>query len=150
MSRVSAREWASRITEILISAASLPVFLLLDILDVIMCLIFTLLDRFLDGGNSSCYCHSDITQPPDSETELSESLLHGRKNIVREMLRLLKFPVFLTKKGTAQAQARRANRWSDCGCESCLSWMNQKQTHSTLHLLVKQPQRGIKDFFLVN
>ncbi|XP_042064678.1 probable lysophospholipase BODYGUARD 4 [Salvia splendens] len=138
MSTVSAREWVSRITETLISAASLPVFLLLDILDVIMCLIFRLLDRFLEGTNSSCYCHSDITQPPHSETELSESL-HGRKNIVREMLRLLKFPVFLTKNGTAPAS--RANRWSDCGCESCLSWMNHTQTHSNLHLLLKQPQR---------
>ncbi|KAL1563578.1 hypothetical protein AAHA92_06028 [Salvia divinorum] len=48
------------------------------------------------------------------------------------MIGLLKFPVFLTKKGAA-----RTNRWSDCGCQSCLSWI----THSTLHLLVKEQQR---------
>lgn len=154
MSRIAAGKWVSRISETLISAASLPVFFLLDILDVIMCLLFRLLDGFLEGKTSSCYCApTDTTQQQDSfaadngETELSETL-RGRKNIVREMIGLLQLPRFLTKTGPFRVE--RSYRWSDCGCESCLSWMNEKGTDPRLHLVVQEQERGIKISFLEN
>jgi hypothetical protein len=32
------------------------------------------------------------------------------------------------------------NRWSDCGCESCVSWMNNGD--EKLHVIVREPSKG--------
>ncbi|KAD6795071.1 hypothetical protein E3N88_05967 [Mikania micrantha] len=36
-------------------------------------------------------------------------------------------------------------RWSDCGCESCVSWMNNGGDQK-LHVVVKNPSKGNQDF----
>lgn len=33
------------------------------------------------------------------------------------------------------------NRWSDCGCDSCLSWVNDGSEYK-LHFVVKEPLLG--------
>lgn len=35
---------------------------------------------------------------------------------------------------------KREIRWSDCGCESCGSWMNN--VDQRLHVVVREPSKG--------
>ncbi|KAL0316653.1 UNVERIFIED_CONTAM: putative lysophospholipase BODYGUARD 4 [Sesamum radiatum] len=153
MSRVATRlpgKRLSRISETLISLASAIVFFFLDILDVVMCVFFRALDEFLEGKSSSCYCmERGGTQEEekrdldsvgvDGECEPSESL-RGRKNVFREMGLLRFSPRIWSKEGAFRVGQRR-NRWSDCGCESCLSWMSSGRD-SRLHVVVKEQQRA--------
>ncbi|KAL0428344.1 UNVERIFIED_CONTAM: putative lysophospholipase BODYGUARD 4 [Sesamum latifolium] len=154
MPRVAARlpgKWVSRISETVICLASAIVFFFLDILDVVMCVFFRAFDEFLEGKSSSCYCverggtQEEEKRDLDSvgvggECEPSESL-RGRKNVFREM-GLLRFisPRIWSKEGAFRVGKRR-NRWSDCGCESCLSWMSSG-SDSRLHVVVKEQQRA--------
>ncbi|KAK4392589.1 putative lysophospholipase BODYGUARD 4 [Sesamum angolense] len=156
MSRVATRlpgKWLSRISETLISLASAIVFFFLDILDVVMCVFFRAFDEFLEGKSSSCYCmERGGTQEEekrdldsvgvDGECEPSESL-RGRKNVFREMGLLRFSPRIWSKEGAFRVGQRR-NRWSDCGCESCLSWMSSGRD-SRLHVVVKEHKR---EFFI--
>lgn len=149
MSRITtfrSGKWVSVISETLISIASAFVFIVLDILDVIMCFFFRVVDEFMEGTPSSCYCmgRGQIQEEKEDsigEGELSESL-HGRKNIFRKM-GLLKNSRICSEKGQYCVEKKK-NRWSDCGCKSCLSWMNNNGSDSKLHLVVKEPERGIK------
>ncbi|KAG8367739.1 hypothetical protein BUALT_Bualt16G0104200 [Buddleja alternifolia] len=153
MSRIPAifpRKWLSRISETLISITSAIVFFFLDIFDAIMCVFFRILDEFLEGKSSSCYCmkkeliergeNNEDFPGLDEASELSESL-HGRNNVFSEIgLRRIsrirsEESVFCVGKG---------NRWSDCGCESCVSWMNNNGSDSRLHVVVKEQQKGLE------
>ncbi|KAI3446619.1 hypothetical protein Pfo_003284 [Paulownia fortunei] len=145
MSRAAAlfpREWLSRISETLISVASAIVFFLLDILDVVMCVFFRVFDEFLEGKSSSCYCMGREEKKEDShgvdgESGLSESL-HGRKNVFREM-GLLRISRIWGREGPFCVG--KGNRWSDCGCGSCVSWMSNG-SDSRLHVVVKEQERA--------
>ncbi|KAL0346055.1 UNVERIFIED_CONTAM: putative lysophospholipase BODYGUARD 4 [Sesamum radiatum] len=153
MSRGAARlpgKWVSRISETVICLASAIVFFFLDILDVLMCVFFRAFDEFLEGKSSSCYCmERGGTQEEekrdldsvgvDGECEPSESL-RGRKNVFREM-GLLRFSPRIWSREGAFRVGKRRNRWSDCGCESCLSWMSSG-SDSRLHVVVKEQQRA--------
>ncbi|KAL8467751.1 hypothetical protein ACS0TY_031118 [Phlomoides rotata] len=142
ISELSSGKWVSVISQTLISITSAFVFIFLDILDVIMCFFFRVVDEFLEGKPASCYCMGREKNLEDSvgESELSESL-HGRKNVFRNM-GLLKNSTTCSQKGQfCVEKKKKKNRWSDCGCESCLSWMNNNGSDSKLHLVVKEPER---------
>ncbi|KAL2534698.1 alpha/beta-Hydrolases superfamily protein [Abeliophyllum distichum] len=147
MTRVSAtfsKKWLERIAEIFISITSSIVFFFLDILDVIMCIFFRFLDEFLEGKPSSCYCKVEQEKKEeileiDGESELSETI-HGRKNVFREM-GFLRIPRMWKNEG--KYYVGKKNRWSDCGCESCVYWMNNG-SNLKLHVVVKEPERGIQ------
>ncbi|KAK6127112.1 hypothetical protein DH2020_039150 [Rehmannia glutinosa] len=137
MSRVS------RFSETLISVASAIVFFVLDILDVIMCVFFRFLDEFLEGKSSTCYCigreeKKEDFNGVDGENGLSETL-YGRKNVFREM-GLLRISRFWNREG-AFCVGKKGNRWSDCGCESCVSWMSNGSDFK-LHVVVKGQERA--------
>ncbi|KAK4431982.1 putative lysophospholipase BODYGUARD 4 [Sesamum alatum] len=148
MSRFAARlprKWVSRISEPAICLASAIVFFFLDILDVVMCVFFRAFDEFLEGKSSPCYCmegggtQEEEKRDLDSrECEPSDSL-RGRKNVFREMGLLRLSPRIWSKEGAFRVGKR--NRWSDCGCESCLSWMSSG-SDSRLHVVVKEQQRA--------
>lgn len=121
-----------------------------------MCLIFRVVDEFFEGQSPSCYCmERNVEEKVESleESELSSSL-HGRKNVFREM-GLLKIPRIWSKETAFSVGVRTSkNRWSDCGCDSCLSWMNNNGTDSKLHVVVKQKHTGTEtasfsSFFLL-
>lgn len=145
MTRISALSPGKWLSETLISVASAAVFFLLDILDVIMCVFFRVLDGFLEGKPSSCYCigreriQQEESDGVDGESELSESL-NGRKNVFREM-GLLRIPTISSREGPIYVG--KGKRWSDCGCETCVSWMSN-ESDLKLHLVVKEQRGGMK------
>ncbi|KAK6151419.1 hypothetical protein DH2020_014054 [Rehmannia glutinosa] len=135
---------ASRFSETLISVASAIVFFVLDILDVIMCVFFIFLDEFLEGKSSTCYCigreeKKEDSNGADGENGLSETL-YGRKNVFRDM-GLLRISRFWNREG-AFCVGKKGNRWSDCGCESCVSWMSNGSDFK-LHVVVNEQEKEL-------
>ncbi|PON85924.1 Alpha/beta hydrolase fold [Trema orientale] len=132
----------------LLSALSFLVFLVLDFLDTILCLVYRFIDEFFEGQSSMCYCRNreekrgsgmeddedEGEDEDEDEGELSETLF-GRKNVFREM-------GFLGFSGKLENSKKResgemGSRWSDCGCESCLSWMTNGD--HKLHCCIREP-----------
>ncbi|RWW77947.1 hypothetical protein BHE74_00013850 [Ensete ventricosum] len=81
--------------DVVISAVSLLVFVLLDLLDFILCYFYRFLDVILEGNPVPCYCQKrGREERSDGEggggggggggEEVSETL-HGRRNLFREM-----------------------------------------------------------------
>lgn len=112
-------------------------------MDTVLCVLYNWLDRFIEGQEtSSCYCQKREGKKDgeeEEECELSETLF-GRKNVFREMSFLgfgRKWEAFHRRDG-----GKEVNRWSDCGCETCVSWMNDGERK--LRVFVQEPssQRG--------
>ncbi|KAL3629773.1 hypothetical protein CASFOL_026995 [Castilleja foliolosa] len=138
---LSPGKWLPTISENFISVVSAIVFFNLDILDVVMCSGFRVLDGFLEGQPSSCYCadkNKDDCDGVDGESGLSESL-YGRK----KLMGFLKNPS--GEKGSSFVANNNNNNnnssWSDCKCESCVSWMIKNGTDYRLHV-VKEPEKA--------
>uniref|UniRef100_A0A7N0T9F9 AB hydrolase-1 domain-containing protein n=1 Tax=Kalanchoe fedtschenkoi TaxID=63787 RepID=A0A7N0T9F9_KALFE len=105
------------------------VFFFLDLLDALLCVLFRFVDRVVDGAASECYCSDDGC----GSEEVSESL-YGRKNAFRKLV-VRK----LEKTESKFDDAKMAkSRWSDCGCQSCLSWM-RNGGDLKLHVSAFQP-----------
>ncbi|KAL3752660.1 hypothetical protein ACJRO7_000121 [Eucalyptus globulus] len=121
------------------------VFLFLDFLDASLCVLFRFLDAFFEGKSSPCYCHESGAggrsgaSGGDGESEVSESL-YGRRNVFREMgmLRWVERWGLYGSAGKVVMNHRR--RWSDCGCESCVSWASNDALK--LHVVVQEPLQG--------
>ncbi|KAF4397039.1 hypothetical protein G4B88_008885 [Cannabis sativa] len=117
------------------------VFLVLDFLDTVLCLVYRFIDEFLEGKVLTCYCQKQRSDNDDDggdgdgngDSELSETLF-GRKNIFREM-GFLGFSKKLCENNDLEKIECSKQRWSDCGCESCLSWMS---SNSVLHVSITQ------------
>lgn len=133
------RKWARSIHY----ALTLIVFLFLDLLDTILCVVCHYLDEFFEGKTSPCYCAGEGQQGNnvigvlgiDGEIQVSESL-YRRKNPFRET-GFLGFPrQFLDSKKKGICDGAVMNRWSDCGCESCVSWINCRD--HKLHVEVRE------------
>lgn len=117
------------------------VFFFLDFLDAVLCVFYRYLDQFLEGKATACYCTSKGDEREnadgDGENELSETL-YCRRNVFRRVA-LVGVP------GRCQDSEKMNggsvwNRWSDCGCSSCVDGMengNQK-----LYVAVREPPRG--------
>ncbi|KAJ8491545.1 hypothetical protein OPV22_013266 [Ensete ventricosum] len=139
--------------DVVISAVSLLVFVLLDLLDFILCYFYRFLDVILEGNPVPCYCQKrGREERSDGEggggggggggEEVSETL-HGRRNLFREMGF---FPFWkAASAGEEERGELRSPRWSDCSCISCLSW--QEKGQDKLHLAVMEPSQGRKKEF---
>ncbi|XP_062114761.1 probable lysophospholipase BODYGUARD 4 [Humulus lupulus] len=99
------------------------------------------IDEFLEGQVSMCYCRNR-DQRQESATvdgDLSETLF-GRKNVFRET----GFLGFSRKWKNSSEESVNfqmgGSRWSDCGCESCLSRMSNGGDHN-LHVRIRQPSQ---------
>lgn len=131
-------KWAGYLVEILHVILSFIVFLGLDFLETLLCIMYRCLDEFFEGKAPHCYCEKRTAG--EEENELSETL-YGRKNLFGQM----RFPGNPRRgkecdKVTSDHQHQLVNRWSDCGCESCVSWM--KAGDQKLHFVVKEPSQG--------
>ncbi|XP_021281968.1 probable lysophospholipase BODYGUARD 4 [Herrania umbratica] len=131
---------------ILLDAITFFVFLFLDLLDASLCVVYKFLDEFFQGKASPCYCVNKGEQNGDcgdGERGLSETL-YGRKNVFREMgfLGFARKWEYRKKRDGFVGGGRLVNRWSDCGCESCVSWM--KNGCQKLHVVVKELPQGIR------
>ncbi|CAN8255988.1 unnamed protein product [Cochlearia groenlandica] len=145
---------------ILNGAPSRAIFFLFDLIDHFLCIIFKFLDHVLDEKLVSCHCKNHQEERKDSssyeflldkdQNHLSETL-YKRRNVFRqagffrfarnipEIIKKIGLITFLKKflfpKKIKKEIGEVANRWSDCGCEKCVSW-----THTDkLNVIVKQP-----------
>ncbi|KAG9458506.1 hypothetical protein H6P81_003014 [Aristolochia fimbriata] len=128
------RNWSGKVADNLITAASFLVFCALDLLDCFFCVCYRFIDEFLEGKVETCYCESrGNIGGVYGEDELSATL-YERKNLFRQMV--------LVRLGRNRREecgnggAARLPRWSDCGCETCLSWQKAEQK---LFYVVKEP-----------
>ncbi|CAF1887790.1 hypothetical protein YC2023_014289 [Brassica napus] len=130
------------------TAPTWTVFFLLDILDDFLGIVFRFLDQIMEEKPESCHC----INPQDfagyeflSDHQHLSATLYRRRNIFRQagFLRFARQLPEITKKigiftflRSFLFPAREvANRWSDCGCKSCVSWTNTDK----LNVIVKQP-----------
>ncbi|XVE62472.1 hypothetical protein DITRI_Ditri06bG0120600 [Diplodiscus trichospermus] len=130
-------KWTRNCGSIILDVITCLVFLSLDLFDAVLCVIYKLLDEFFEGkATTPCYCGKK--GGGDQEKELSETLF-SRKNFFREMA----FLGFARKWENGKerdgygGRGGLANRWSDCGCESCVSWM-KKGNEEKLHVVVRE------------
>ncbi|KAK9191081.1 hypothetical protein WN943_019692 [Citrus x changshan-huyou] len=142
-------KWARKFATNFHTCLSFIVFLWLDFVEVILCVLFRYLDKFFEGKASACQCLRSNYGIRNEENEVSETL-HGRKNIFREM-GFLRFPRKWDdskKTGIVDHEVmKNSHRWSDCGCESCVSWMNNcvQDDEQKLHVQIKEPLQGSRE-----
>ncbi|KAL9247090.1 hypothetical protein vseg_020558 [Gypsophila vaccaria] len=128
--------WRKKLAKMLEAFISLIVFTWLDILDSFLCIVYAFLDEFFEGTSSTCYCQNR-EDDGEHEGQVSETL-YGRRNMFREM-------VFMKSRRNVQGQTGKVgevkvgNRWSDCGCESCVCWMKSGDDFR-LHVVVQEPR----------
>lgn len=139
-------KWTGYGARLIISAVTYIIFLFLDFLDKILCVVYRFLDEFIEGNGSSCYCEKEEeveTRALESEEgEVSETLYgRGRTNFFREMGFLSSGRKWEETKKNCGGFGSAVNRWSDCGCASCVSWQN-KGDHKKLHVVVAEPSGG--------
>ncbi|KAG1338856.1 putative lysophospholipase BODYGUARD 5 [Cocos nucifera] len=105
------------------------------------------LERFVDGvleeNPIPCYCWNrrEKQGSPDGvgeEEEVSETL-YGRKSLFRE-IGLVCFGGRSSEREEKRG-SRSRSRWSDCGCESCVSSLGKEE--EKLYLMVREPSQGI-------
>ncbi|GAV76906.1 Abhydrolase_6 domain-containing protein [Cephalotus follicularis] len=129
---------ARKSAESLLTVLSFIVFFFLDFIELLLCLMYRYLDEYFEGKASACCCKGkeEGNGVGGGENELSETL-YGRGNVFREM-GFLKFERklrFCRKEGDSVRGGLMVNSWSDCGCESCVQWMNGDK----LHVVVRKP-----------
>ncbi|XP_061372522.1 probable lysophospholipase BODYGUARD 4 isoform X2 [Gastrolobium bilobum] len=128
---VSSPKWLSNCARVLYSIICFVVFLIFDLLDAVFCVIYRYLDERIEGEASPCCCSNSKRQNKkkiyvtnDEDDGLSDSL-YERKSIFRELgFLLLGRKRENSNRKCSKGFGRSVNRWSDCGCESCLSWVN--------------------------
>ncbi|XP_017696824.2 probable lysophospholipase BODYGUARD 4 [Phoenix dactylifera] len=140
--RVSPGRWRERASRGLISALSLLVFAFLDLVDFVLCFFFRFVDGVLEGNPIPCYCWNrrEKQGSPDGvgeEEEVSETL-YGRRNLFRE-IGLVSYGGRSGEK-EGKGASRSTRRWSDCGCESCISWQGKEE--EKLYLMVREPSQA--------
>lgn len=107
-------------------------------------------DEFLEGKPSSCYCTkipekerkngiAERKDDEDGENELSETL-RGRRNFFRDTI--MASPWIWSGDNNDLMNINRI-RWSDCGCESCSSWITSDGSNPKLHVVVKELGKAI-------
>ncbi|KAF7135126.1 hypothetical protein RHSIM_Rhsim08G0193100 [Rhododendron simsii] len=136
--------FSGKTAEFLVSAMSSIVFLFLDFLDILLCVFFKIVDEIFEGNDGPCYCHNRGEGRAGAidkrGSEVSETL-YGRENVFREMgsVRFPRKSEGFVKNGGGNGIV--GNRWSDCGCESCVSWMSIGDQR--LHVVVKEPSEDV-------
>ncbi|MBA0729598.1 hypothetical protein Golax_025477 [Gossypium laxum] len=144
-------KWRRKCAKHLLSAPNFVVFSYLDFLDSVFCVIYKHLDLLFEGKASPCYCTTkkiDINGQLSDDNEISETLQYGKRKKLKELVVLLRFvedllnkskgfeAIYSSKNRKNGDFYRVGNRWSDCGCDSCISWM--KTDDPKLHVEVNK------------
>ncbi|KAJ0910285.1 putative alpha/beta hydrolase-1 [Helianthus annuus] len=137
-----------KIADIILYIINSLVFFFLDLLDYTMCIFYKYIDEFLEGKSTPCYCQSQnrTTKEFEKRNNGVSGTLFGRKNVFKEMGFIGKTRRMFDDEdsGKTTSSDLGKTRWSDCGCESCLSWMNNGGDLK-LHVVVKDPLKGNQD-----
>ncbi|KAL4341977.1 hypothetical protein GQ457_08G013770 [Hibiscus cannabinus] len=136
-----AGKWTRKCGRTLLHSLTCLVFLFLDFLDALLCVVFKLVDEFFEGeARTPCYCGNDGENKQMESETLSDSLCM-RRNVLRKMGFLgfaRKWKICRKKKDDGDGGVNGSlmmNRWSDCGCNSCVSWTKKGHAHK-LHVVV--------------
>lgn len=132
-----------RVLGTLISATSLVVFAFLDLLDCVLCQVYRLVDELLEQSPIRCYCCRSGEEVGGLDGEISETL-RERRNLFRGKLSL---GLDRGGNGADERGESRCGRWSDCGCESCLSWRGEGEEEK-LHLVTNLPIQGLYSYIV--
>jgi len=135
------------------SALAGAVFAVLDVADVVLCLVYALLDGILEESPVRCYCHRRSHGGGDEEEEVSDTLYARRSAIRGALLGLLGLVVRRSSRApppdnkqlvAGPCRQWRSPRWSDCGCKSCVAWRGSSSQgggrQRRLHVVVKEPE----------
>uniref|UniRef100_A0A7C9D7N4 2-hydroxymuconate-6-semialdehyde hydrolase n=1 Tax=Opuntia streptacantha TaxID=393608 RepID=A0A7C9D7N4_OPUST len=145
-------KWTKQSAQLLHGLLSFIVFTALDFMDCVFCIIFAYLDEFFEGNNgvsAPCYClkKRGVNEGGDAdncerESQLSETLYGDcRRNVFRELGLQRRFEKSKDKRVGFESEVgkrEKGNRWSDCGCQSCVSWMKDGGD-LRLHAVVQAP-----------
>lgn len=138
----------------LVSALNFIVFLVFDFLDTFLCVVCRYIDELFEGQASSCYCTDKEEQQArrngdgqeGEELSLSETL-YERKNVFRKMGFLGFVKKWRKSKSENPGKVKNLkNRWSDCGCQSCVSWTNDAA--QKLHFVIGEPETSSQGIFI--
>ncbi|CAM0907577.1 unnamed protein product [Alopecurus aequalis] len=130
------------------AALAAAVFAFLDVLDVLLCLVYNILDGFLEESPVGCYCHRAYGTAAAAEGKdhigVSDTLYLRRSACRDALLRLLRtVGVGMRRKNNASPGKARSPRWSDCGCGACLAW--RSAGGDRLHFVAQEPTPPPKD-----
>lgn len=140
--------WLRSVADTFTTAASFTVFAFLDLLDVILCLVYSFVDGVVEESPIPCYCYVNNGEKNEQEEEAEEreevsETLHGRKNLFRGMgilsLRMR------SRGGEKERGVSGCRRWSDCSSDTCVGGsgtFRDRGGEDRLHLVVKEPSLG--------
>ncbi|KAG6497724.1 probable lysophospholipase BODYGUARD 4 isoform X1 [Zingiber officinale] len=131
----------------IISAISLLVFSSLDLLDFFLCYLYRFLDAILEESPVACYCRREGGGRGRSFVEEESKTIRGRRSLFRVRSG---FACVGEKRDGKEEKGcdARSPRWSDCGCEACLSW--QEKGKEELHLVVMDAFGGRKEEYRID
>ncbi|KAJ8430998.1 hypothetical protein Cgig2_025680 [Carnegiea gigantea] len=145
-------KWIKQLAQLLHGLLSFIVFTTLDFMDSVFCVVFAYLDEFFEGNNyvsAPCYCLKKrrVNEGGDDdngerESQLSETLYGDcKRNVFRELGLRRRFEESKEKVGFGSELGKREkrNRWSDCSCQSCISWLKDGND-LRLHVVVQAPE----------
>ncbi|KAG7555625.1 putative hydrolase RBBP9/YdeN [Arabidopsis suecica] len=146
-----ASSFSEKCISVINGAPSWAVFFFFDLLDDFLCVVFRFLDEVMEEKLESCHCKNPQEKTDFAGYEFLSETLYRRRNVFRQagFLRFAKKLPEITKKIGIVTFLRKflfpqtmkkvshevANRWSDCGCKTCVSWTNTDK----LNVIVKQP-----------
>ncbi|KAM0909292.1 hypothetical protein ACQ4PT_014908 [Festuca glaucescens] len=125
-------------------ALAAAVFTFLDALDVLLCLVYAVLDAFLEESPVACYCHR--AHGAEEDQGVSDTLYVRRSAFRDGLLALLRTVGVGRRTRNASPGKARSPRWSDCGCVRCLAW--RSTGGGRLHFVVGKestPPKGAAD-----
>lgn len=123
------------------AALAAAVFAVLDVVDVLLCLVYGVLDGFLEESPIGCYCHRSrgkAAATGEEDDGVSDTLYVRRSACRDALLRLLGPVVWGTRrKADALPAKARSPRWSDCCCGKCGAW--RSNGGDRLHFVLQEP-----------
>ncbi|XP_062187114.1 probable lysophospholipase BODYGUARD 4 isoform X2 [Phragmites australis] len=133
--------WSRTAADAVSSALAAAVFAFLDVADVLLCLVYGVLDGILEDSPVGCYCHRsyDSAAVAMEDEEVSDTL-YVRRSAFRDALTGLLRRLVVRRRGAPEKSEPckgRSPRWSDCGCASCGAWRGNDG--GRLHFVVKEP-----------
>ncbi|KAE8801539.1 hypothetical protein D1007_22863 [Hordeum vulgare] len=130
------------------AALAAAVFVALDVVDVLLCLVYGVLDGFLEESPLGCYCHRSqgkVAAAGEEEDDGSSRRREGRcQDACREELLWLVAAVgggTRRKEGASPAKAR-SPRWSDGGCGKCRAWRTSGAGGDRLRFVLQEPPQA--------
>ncbi|CAA6661921.1 unnamed protein product [Spirodela intermedia] len=135
---VPLRRWWRAAVGAILSVVNFLVFAFLDLADLALCFFFRIADDVIEGKSSPpCYCWSGGRGKENQEEEGVSETLYGRRNIFWGIRLVRSSSSSSSLSSSSRKEGRRSPRWSDCCCQTCISWTEKGE--EKLHLVLREP-----------